>query len=300
LANYPDEFRSIEIDLASIGGEEGLKNNFKYADDAIKYGKQSLADIDANKAFTVGGKTRWGVSAYEYKAKEEAIGWLNLYVGLLMDSGKKDKLGALPYLYKSTQSPTDSSKQAASYSLIGGYYADELDKIIEQIQTKVKDQKETDTPEVAKQKVDEIKGLIAMSNGYAERAMDAYGRAVTYSKDDAYKTRTKAKIQAIYKVRTGKDTGSEAWVATAVTKPFVDPKTPVTPISDPEPTTTTTTGATATPPTTTPATTPVNNTTTKPVAKPDGTTPKPAGGAPAKPTTKRQASIKKSAVRKNA
>jgi hypothetical protein len=243
LAKYPDEFRPIEVDLAAIAGEQGLTNNLKYADDGIKYAKQSLADIEAGKAFKIGEKTFYG-SRNEFGFKDNkdlAIGWLNLYAGYLTYMGKKDKPAALPHLYKATQAPASTdpkivvaSSRPVSYELIGDYYYEELGKIVTQIQTKIGEQKDTDTPEVAKQKVDEIKGLEALAKGYAERAMDAYGRASAKGTDAKYKTALKSKIDKAYKVRTGKDTGADAWVATAIAKPFVDPKTPVAPIVEAE------------------------------------------------------------------
>jgi hypothetical protein len=243
VTKWPDEFRPVEVDLAAIAGEQGLANNLKFADDGIKYAKQSLADIEGGKTFLIKDKTFYGsLDGLGFGSnKDLAIGWLNLYIGYLTYAGKKDKAAALPHLYKATQSPTSTdpkivvaSSRPVSYELIGDYYYEELGKIVTQIQTKIADQKDTDTPEVAKQKVDEIKALEAMAKGYAERAMDAYGRASAKGTDAKYRTALKSKIDKAYKVRTGRDTGSDAWVATSISKPFVDPKTPVTPIVEAE------------------------------------------------------------------
>jgi hypothetical protein len=85
-----------------------------------------------------------------------------------------------------------------------------------------------------------------MLNGYAERAMDAYSRAYTLAKADPklatyagtlYKT-----LQALYTVRFQKQEGIDAWISSAVTKPFPDPTSAVTPVVDAETTTSNTTG----------------------------------------------------------
>jgi len=296
VAQWPDDFRPVEIDLASIGGEEGLaSNNFKYADDSIRFAKQSLADLEGGKTFD-----KYGFSVYAFKDKTQAIGWLNLYVGFLTAGAKKDTAGALPYLYKASQSPASSDPKLPSsstrpvvYELVGDYYYGELAKLVEQIKTKIADQKDSDTPEVAKQKADEIKGLVALSLGYSERVMDAYGRASANTTDAKIKSRLKPKIDNAYKVRFGKDSGSDAWVASSITKPFVNPQTPVAPIVESDQAV----GPSGAGATTTSTGTASGTSTAKPVATPVSNPAAPAkpAAAPAKPASKPQASVKKPA-----
>jgi len=241
---YPDEFRMVELVLGSIGFDETLsaKNNTKYNDDTIKFAKQSLADLEGGKEF----KT-FGVLGYTYKNKEDAIAWMNLTIGYFTNTVQKDKPGSLPYLYKATQATgSDTVKNPYPYELIGLYYFDELNKIVDKIQTASKDQKETDPVDVAQKKVDDIKALVAMSNGTSERAMDAFARAYTYGTNPAYKAKMKKNVEDAYNVRFGKKDGIDTWISSTVAKPFVNPTTPIQPITDPEPAKTTT-GTTATP-----------------------------------------------------
>ncbi len=244
LTRYPAEFRVVKIVLASAGGEQAFKQNFKYNDDAVRFAKASIADLEANESFKVGDKVRYGLSDtgynFEYKTKEDALGWMNLYIGYILQVDKKDKTAAAPFLYKATQATSsEASKNPVSFELIGSYYFDELNKVVEKIQAAAKLQSETDPPEVAQKKVDEIKALIAMSNGISERAMDAFARAYTLHKDPATKARMKQNVQDAYKVRYAKEDGVDAWIASAVARPFVNPLTPVAPVSDPEPAKTT-------------------------------------------------------------
>ncbi len=134
-----------------------------------------------------------------------------------------------------------------------------------------------------------------MSNGLAERAMDAFSRAYTLGQAPAYKAKMKKNVEDAHQVRFAKKDGVDSWITSAVAKPFVNPTTPVAPISDPEPAkTTTSTTSTPVTPTTTP-TKPADTTvkpSTTPVAKPATTPAKPAA------VTKPQAVVKKPVAKK--
>lgn len=240
LQKYGDEFRAVELVLGSIGYDENFKAPpvTKYNDDTLRFAKQALASLEAGKEFKPG----FGVNPFIYKGKDDAIGWMNLTVGYITQVGQKNKPGAAPYLFRATQATaSDTAKNPIPYELIGFYYFDELNKIVDQIKAKEADQKDTDTPEVAAAKVEELKKLVAMSNGTAERAMDAFARAYTLGQAPAYKAKMKKNVEDAYKVRFAKSDGLDAWIASAVAKPFVNPTTPIAPISDPEPVKTATT-----------------------------------------------------------
>lgn len=245
LAKYPEKFRTVEIVLASLGGEEALKGNFKYSNDAIRFGKQSIADLEAGKPFMIGDKEVIGLAKpnlynFAYPNRQDAIGWMNLYIGYIMQVEKKDKAGAAPYLYKATQANSESKKNPVSYGLIGYYYAELGDKLADEIQTLIKSQDPADTEEVAKQKVDAIKAKVALSNGTNQRAADAFSRAYSLSSNAAYKAEIKKALDFSYNRRFGKMEGLDAWVSNTVKQPFENPTTPVAPISDPDPVTTST------------------------------------------------------------
>ena len=298
LAKYPDEFRTVEIVLAALGGEEAFKGNFKYADDGIKFGKQSIADLDAGKAFMVGKDIRYGLAKkdaynFAFSTKEDAIAWMNLYIGYMTSVHKKDKVGSLPYLYKATQANSDTKKNPVSYGLIGYYYVEQGDKLTDEIKALEAQQDAKDTEEVAKQKLDAIRAKVALSNGVNQRAIDAFARAHSLSTSAEYKATIKKALDFSFNRRFGKMEGLDAWVANAVKQPFESPTTPVTPISDPEPVKTDATSTTPTAPATTaPAKAGTPTTTTKPAG--------PIKPAPAKPGSgvKPQATVKKVAKKK--
>jgi hypothetical protein len=280
MTKFPEDYRTVEIVLATIGGDEALlRNNYKYADDTLRYAKMALADLQANRSFAIAGqgqpqyglsfgdpKTNKVVYNFSFKDQNNAAGWMNLYIGYILSTNKNDKVGALPYLYQATKLiPSDAP---VAFALVGDYYFDQLKPQITEINTLIASQKDITDPDKLKALVQEIKDKIAMSNGTAERAMDAYARAYTISTKPEYKTNMKNVISQVFKVRFPTPPMTvDQWIASAVTKPFADPTTPVTPISDPEPAKTT--GAETTAPTTPAKTqTPAKSTSTTAVKKP--------------------------------
>jgi hypothetical protein len=234
LAKYPDKFRDVELALGSIGYDESYKGNFKYNDETLRFAKAALADLEGGKTFSAS----YGVPKdFVYKSKDNAIGWMNLIIGYITQVAQKNKKDAQSYLYKSTQMNSETKKNPIPYELIGYYYFDELDKLTAEIKALAADQKDTDTAEVAKQKVDTIKAKVALANGTAERAMDAFSRAHNLGQTPAYKTKMRQNVEGAYKLRFAKTEGMDAWIAGVNSKPFPDPTTPITPISDPEPAT---------------------------------------------------------------
>lgn len=290
LAKYPDKYRAAEIVLGSIAFDEAYKGNTKYNDDGLRFARAAIADLESGKTFTT-----FGVNPYIYKTKEDALGYMNLTIGYITSVSQKNQVGSLQYLYKTTQGTSEASKNPIAYELVGNYYFAELNKIVEQIAALSASQNKPGiTPEELQKIVDEIKAKVAMSNGTAERAMDAFSRAYTMGQAPAYKAKMKKNVEDAYNVRFGKKDGVDPWITTAVAKPFINPTTPIEPIKDPEPV------APVTQTATTPVTAPV--TTVKP---PVTTQAKPATSAPAKPAAtsvknpaKPSASVKKKTSKK--
>lgn len=306
VAKYPAAFRPLEIVLGMIGYDEAFKGNNKYNDDSLKYARMSIADLEAGREFTVlvAGKPTpsFGYGVYTYKNKEDALGWLNLSIGYITQIGQKNPVAAAPFLYKATQGSSTSVKQPKPFELIGEYYFSELIKLDDQrvkLLAEYNALPNTDAAGIAA-KQQELDANAAMSKGYAERTMDSFSRAHNLSVAPAYKALMKEKILSAYKVRfDNKTEGVDAWMAAAITKPFINPTTPVAPITDGSPAVTTTAAGT----TAAPAMSPTSPTTAKPAA----TTPakpapavQPAVVEPVKPaaTPKPRASVKKPVAKK--
>lgn len=247
LAKEPDKL-DVMIVLASIGFDQAAKKNTKYNDDSLAYAKQALQKISSGAT-----SEKWGLFGYVYNTKDNAVGWMNFIAGYILYNGKEDKKGALPYLYQATMNGPETPKNPAVFETIGRYFLGETVRLTAEVKVKVDAQGKDDPPEVAAQKVADIKAAVAMVNGNAERAMDAYARAYKVAKTDpatkAYRDSLYGKIKDLYLARFPGKTGVDDFVASTTAKPFVDPTTPVTPIADPEPEKTTTSTSPATTPT---------------------------------------------------
>ncbi|MEO7538823.1 MAG: hypothetical protein ABIV21_02265 [Pyrinomonadaceae bacterium] len=266
LAQKPDEYRDAELVLGSIGLDETAKSPkvTTWNEDTLKYAKMAIADLEANKTF----KT-YGVGAFKYKNKEDALGWMNYTIGYIYFFDKNDKKQGLSYLYKATQLSSETKTNPVVYQSIGAYYFDEVRKLAGEVDVLAKGQDPKDTEEVAKQKVDAIKAKVAMVNGTSEAAIDAYARAYDLAKknpktqkpytDSLYKT-----LQDLYNVRFGKMDGFDAFIARTVTKPMPNPLEPVKPIDDVAPASATSTTITAAPAKTAEVTKPAPVETAKP------------------------------------
>jgi len=242
LTKFPDdEYRiHVIVPLAWIGYKEALNKNYKYDANSLKYSKMA---IDLLKAGNLKAKPNDSYGSYDFTCvgKEECISLLTFGEGYMTYFGENNKQAALPYYYEVTKLPGSFSKYPAVYGTIGDFYYDSVKKISEEVKAKIADQKDTDPDDVKVKKDADIKATIAMLNGYAERAMDAYSRAYTLAKADpknrTYSDSLYKAIQTLYTVRFQKQDGIDSWIASTVAKPFPDPTSPVTPI-EPEPTST--------------------------------------------------------------
>lgn len=300
LDKYPgDTYRAIELVLGSIGLDETAKTPrvTKWNEETLKYAKLSIADLESGKVFKTYGIGVKDGASFVYLNKDDALGWMNYTIGYILFFDKNNKKDSLAYLYKATQMASETKSNPVVYASIGSYYYDETKKLGLEIDGLIKLQDDKDTPEVAKQKVDTIKGKVAIFNGTAEAAIDAYARAYDLAKAKPNKTYTEAlnkQLRDLYNVRFGKMEGFDAFVAGTVKKPMPNPTLPVTPVSDPEPAPTTTTTTTA--PTPTPGGKPAANP-IKPVTPPAT---KPGAPAPGKSvgSGKPLAIVKKPAAKK--
>ncbi len=296
LAENADDFRAVELVLGSIGLDETAKvpKVTKWNDDTLKYARMSISDLESGKTF----KT-FGVKPFIYKNKDDALGWMNYTIGLILSADKGNKKEAVGYLYKATQLASDTSSNPVVYETIGLYYFDELNSLTEEIKTMIAAQNKDDSPEVAKQKVDAIKAKVGQLNGAAERALDVYARAYKFAPTDPkskqYRDKLYKNLQDVYKLRFEKLDGLDAWIASATSKPFPNPTTPITPVLDQDPSTSASTSdASATPATTTKP--PAATAPAKPVSNPTVKAPMPT----VKPSVvaKPQASVKKPVAKK--
>lgn len=278
IANEPADSTialDAEIVLASIGFDQAVAKVDTYNNDAINYAKSVIQKLEAGKT-----TKNFGAYQYEYKTKDNALGWMNYTIGYITYYRQDKKNDSLPFLYKATQLNSDPKKFSDIYRVIGLWYLEEALRIDKDRLAKIAAAGGKDT--------DETLALLALQKGYADRSIDGYARAYSIAKAPGskatpeYKDALYGKLQDLYKFRYDGDIkGIDDFVATVMSKPMPNPSTPVTPVAAETTTTATTTTTptttTTTPSTTKPATTPPTKPattppTTKPATKPTSTT----------------------------
>ena len=250
LAKQPDNINII-VAMGLVGAAQSTAaNNYQYSNDGLQYANMALSKLKGGAKLTKKnpkGEEVVGVYWTE-RTRPDALADLNYAVAYLNYFGKKDKTTALPLFYELAQ--TTHKDNPLIYGIIGDYYVEQRKPIAEQIRLKIEEQRKAETPEERKIALeDEIKQQVAIFNGYNERILDAYGRAYKSTKDTpankAYRDNLYKIMQGVYKSRFDKDTGLDAYISSTVTKPFPNPTSTVTPVTDPEPVKTTTSGASA-------------------------------------------------------
>jgi hypothetical protein len=245
LAKQPENINVI-IALGLVGAAQSTAaNNYKHANDGLQYASSALAKVKGGAKFPKKndkGEETAGVFWTE-RTRPEAISDLSYAVAYLTYFGKKDKTTALPLFYELSQGSYKDNP--IIYGIIGDHYVEQRKPIAEQIRVKIEEQKkEGEDVAVKEAREEEIKKLVALFNGYNERILDAYGRAYKVTKDTpankAYRDNLYKIMMDVYKSRFEKDTGLNEYITATVAKPFPNPTSEVTPVSDPEPAKTTT------------------------------------------------------------
>ena len=235
----------LRIVMTAVGYDLAEAKNNKYNAETIENAKKIIQAIESG--MTSENYGNYGTHQFKTKefpdGKNNALGWMNYTIGYITAYGQKNQPGALPYLYKATQTQSATQKFPVIYELIGDHYYNEVAKLDAQ---RVEIQKANEGKDN-----DESNAKYALEKGYAERGADAYARAYKIVKDDAkipkeYKDLLFSRLQQLYKFRNNDKTdGLDTYVASVTNKPFPNPTSTVEPIKD-DPETTTTTSSTST------------------------------------------------------
>ena len=252
ILNVRKDDMNIAFAMALLASEKSTpENKFKYADEGVRLSNMVATRLKSGWEFDrkyldgpKKGSPYVGVGIYNRDSRDAAVNNLLFNVAYLSFYGKKDYKTALPVYYELSQSPL-SKDDPRVYGAIGEYYVLEGAPIGEEIAKLIQQLKDATDDKVKADLDTQVKAKIALFNGYLERAIDAFGRAHSFAKPGPYKDGLHKQLGVLYKRRTDKDTGMEAFVAGMLSKPFPNPTTPVTPVADPEPTTTTTTTTSA-------------------------------------------------------
>jgi hypothetical protein len=286
----------VMIVLATVGFDKAAANPpvDKYNADAINYAKQAIQKIESGTQSRDYGLLKYSYVTDQYKdGKNNALGWLNYYIGYIMYNRQNQKKEALPYFYKATQFNSGVKKNPFVYQAIGDFYKDEYNRIDDE-RIKVAEQAKTEAnEETKKQLIEKAKEMLALQKGYADRMIDAYARAwANAGTDKAYKDGLYNTLRVLYGFRNDSkmDGFNESYLAAFNSRPLPDPMSAVKPVV--ESATATTVSTSTTPSTVTP---PANSTTASKPAATNGTT-KGATTKPAANGAANGATVKKPAA----
>jgi hypothetical protein len=210
-----------------------------YNDQTIALAKQAIQKIESNSF----GDVKW--TEFDYKSKEDALGWLNYIIGTITFYNLNGKeADAVPYFYKSLQHDSpDIKKKFQPYYALGFNYRTQYNKAVQDFQAKYANV--TDPTE-------EFKRDLGIQKALMDRAIDAFARAYKAASDAkvpaAVLETRKKDLEQMYKIRfKDQPLNINEVVATTASKPLPDPMSPVTPVIEETPTTTTgaATGSTA-------------------------------------------------------
>lgn len=203
---YPPVKMDIQLDmrilLASAGSvlAEGKPAINKYNDITLKYAQEAISRINAGETSKTG---KWGGYNYSWGTKENALGWLNYAIGYIKYYPQDKKDEAIAYYYKATQFESDTKSYPPIYATLGGWYQSKAAKLGQ-------DRAKIDITEAAGEQqqanIDKALGILAMEKGYAERAIDAYARALKVAKEKkessaAFKDSLYSTLKALFEFR---------------------------------------------------------------------------------------------------
>lgn len=218
----------VMLTLVSVGYDRTTVDKYdNYNTETIFYAKKAIQLIESG---VITKNSRWGVFV-PFKTKENALSWLNYIIGYITYFRLNNKKEALPFLYKSAQLGVENKADPLIYQSIGDFYFDEAMRLDEEYRTKRAANNNTDN--------DETKAILGLARGYADRAIDAFGRAYKISKEKSprsqyiitlYKT-----LQDLYRYRFNIAPGAEPdglddYFNKLISRPMPDPSTKIEPV----------------------------------------------------------------------
>ncbi len=239
LAKEP-ELLDVILVLGSVGLDEISKTPpvTKYNDATIKYANMAISKMNSGVK-----STDYGALGFSYNSKDNATAWMNYTIGMIMyhSLGKTDpvkKKDALNYLYAATRVESDRKKEPRIYGTIGDwYFAKATELNAERLKLDQADEANFEA----------IDKSVALEKAYADRAIDAYARALQIARANtkvtqAYKDTMLDLIKKLYNFRYQQpelktDDKINLYIAGIMSKPMPDPAADVTPVVE-TPTTT--------------------------------------------------------------
>ncbi len=242
---------NVIIPLGQIGLLESAppKKNFKFNSDTLRYADMALAKLQNGIKST---KPSGEFGAFQFQGKrEDVIGSLIYTKAYIKYWAQGNKKAGIEEYFKLTSLPGVQKTNPLIYETIGGYYYEDVTRIVDELKVLIEQLRTIEDEEGRVAKNKEIVAKEALLKGYAERAIDAYARAYSVTKNDAatkvYRDGLYTTLKGLYNVRFERETGLDAYIATATAKPMPNPTTDVDPVEETETPSTTTTGSVSRP-----------------------------------------------------
>jgi hypothetical protein len=279
LASNPDRV-DVRLWLAHAGVVNNQKGNKSLNGEALSHARAALQMIEQGKA-----PQKWVV----WPSRDEAVVGLSLYTATLLNESSPQE--AITTLVNAAKADGPVKSDPRVYALLGTYYyKSEFGKLAEQYKQQCE----------GKDASAECDALFARVQNSLDHVIDAYARAVAYSKDPKVKANAQKDLTAVYKIRfqnvTNPEPNIQTLVAGITALPLPQPGEAVTlpGAPAPEPAATNSSAAATVPVSATigqsaeaTAVAPATNNTAKPAAQPAAR--KPATKAPAKAPVKGKA-----------
>ncbi len=216
LLKYEPKLVDVTIYLACTAYQQSFekKDGFeKYNDRAIKYARESISLLEANTPTEFGS---YGGYNCAFKTEQlpdgrnNALGWMNYYIGFVKYFREKQTDEAVPYFFKATQFNSGAKEFPQTYRSIGSWYVAKTTEITGKriaVTTELNEAVKAPTPdeELIKTLNARIDDMMALERGYADRAIDAYSRAYSLvtpaEKTAEYGKAIFSTLQELYKFR---------------------------------------------------------------------------------------------------
>ncbi|HZI18029.1 MAG TPA: hypothetical protein VEY09_05475 [Pyrinomonadaceae bacterium] len=195
LTNSPDRM-DVRLWLAHAGVVNNQKGNKSLNGEALSHARAALQMVEQGKA-----PQKWVV----WPSRDEAVVGLNLYVATLLNESSPQE--AITTLVNAAKANGPAKSDARVYTLLGTYYyKSEFGRLAGEYKQQCE----------GKDASPECDALFARVQNALDHVIDAYARAVAYSKDAKLKAAAQKDLTAVYKIRFQSVTNPEPNIQTLV------------------------------------------------------------------------------------
>lgn len=231
----------LRIVLASRGSVLAEEGNTKFVNETLKHAQDALSRIAAGEESTT---KNWGAYDFEFKTKDNALGWLNYGIGSIKYNVQGKQAEGVKFFYEATQHKSGAKDLLPLYVTLGDWYRIKAGELG---QERAKLDLTEAAGEMQKANIDKALEIVSKEKAYAERAMDAYARAYNLAKSknasEEVKTGLYNTIKSLFAFRYDGETQAEmrsdasinSFVNTVASNALPNPANEPAPVVDKKP-----------------------------------------------------------------